>query len=88
MAEYNDFPSAENTNPGDIVIKNGRQWYYDGTKWVLFADPKAMGDEIHSGIVPVMVDETFESTNNPNDPDETRKRIETSLDLTTLPPAN
>ena len=87
MAEYTDFPSPEDTQPGDIVIKNGRQWYYDSTKWVLFTDPKNTGDDQYRGVVPIKVDpDGFEAV--PGDPDSTRRIIETSIDLTTLPPAN
>lgn len=82
MAEYTDFP--DNPQDGDIVEKGGRSWYYDSTKWVLFVDPTNTGDIKFDGDVPIEVDVTTESTNNPADPDETRSVVTTSIDLKTL----
>lgn len=79
MADYNDFPS--NPEPGDVVDKNNRTWYYDGTKWVLFVDPKNTGDIRFDNEDPIQVDRTDESTGNL---DETRPVITTSIDLATL----
>ena len=79
MADYTEFP--ENPQPGDIVEKNGRTWYYDSTKWVLFVDPKNTGDIRFDDELPIQVVRTDESTGQP---DETRPVITTSIDLATL----
>ena len=79
MAEYTDFP--DNPEAGDIVDKNGRTWYYDGTKYVLFVDPTNTGDLKFDAIDPVEVS-TKEEPTGIND--ETRSVITTYLDLNTL----
>ena len=78
MADYTDFP--DNPQPGDIVDKNGRTWYYDSTKWVLFVDPKNTGDIRFADELPIQVNRTDEVTG----PDATRPVITTSIDLATL----
>ena len=82
MADYTDFP--DNPQAGDIVEKNGRTWYYDSTKWVLFVDPKNTGDIRYTEELPMQLDAETESTNNPADPDEVRTVVKSSIDLTTL----
>ena len=79
MAEYNDFPSSPEA--GDIVDKNGRTWYYDSTKWVLFVDKKNTGDTRFDNEDPIQVTRTDELTGVL---DETRAVITTSIDLATL----
>lgn len=82
MADYTDFP--DNPQAGDVVEKNGRTWYYDGIKYVLFVDPTNTGDMKFNAEVPIEVTTSTESTNNPADQDETRSVVTTSIDLTTL----
>ena len=78
MADYTDFP--DNPQPGDIVDKNGRTWYYDSTKWVLFVDPKNTGDIRFDNEDPIQVERTDEVIG----PDTTRPVVTTSIDLATL----
>ena len=82
MAEYTDFPDSPEA--GDLVDKNGRTWYYDSVKWVLYSDPKNSGDIVFRDESPIVVERDEESTNNPLDPDESRPVITTGIDLKTL----
>ena len=78
MADYTDFP--DEPQPGDIVDKNGRTWYYDSTKWVLFSDSNVLGDVDFDDVPPVKVD--IESSTN--DQGNTTRKVTTSLDMTTV----
>lgn len=79
---YDDF--MDNPQAGWIVEKNGRSWYYDGNKWVLFVDPKNTGDITFDKIDPVQVDLETQKNWNPADPELERTKVIHSLDLQTL----
>ena len=81
MADYTEFPTIP--SDGDIVSKGGRTWYYDGTKWVLFVDPVDRGDDLHRGVIPVVVNKSSENLSDGS----VRDIYDTGIDMTTLPNA-
>lgn len=76
------FPSDPEPPVGHIVNLNGRDWKYDGTKWVLVG--LQITDVEFRQSDPITVDQTFMGSTGPGDPGYLGV-VEYGLDIKTLP---
>lgn len=76
------FPSDPAPPVGHIVTLNGRDWKYDGTKWVLVG--LQITDVEFRQSDPITVDQTFMGSTGPGDPGYLGV-VEYGLDIKTLP---
>lgn len=76
------FPSDPVPPVGHIVTLNGRDWKYDGTKWVLVG--LQITDVEFRQSDPITVDQTFMGSTGPGDPGYLGV-VEYGLDIKTLP---
>lgn len=76
------FPSDPPPVAGNVVTLNGRDWKYDGTKWVLVG--LQITDVEFRQSNPITVDQTFVGATGPDDPGYLGV-VEYGLDIKTLP---
>lgn len=76
------FPSDPVPPVGHVVTLNGRDWKYDGTKWVLVG--LQITDVEFRQSDPITVDQTFMGSTGPGDPGYLGV-VEYGLDIKTLP---
>lgn len=76
------FPNDPEPPVGHIVTLNGRDWKYDGTKWVLVG--LQITDVEFRQTNPITVDQTFMGATGPDDPGYLGV-VEYGMDIKTLP---
>lgn len=76
------FPSDPPPVAGHVVTLNGRDWKYDGTKWVLVG--LQITDVEFRQSNPITVDQTFVGATGPDDPGYLGV-VEYGMDIKTLP---
>ena len=76
------FPNDPPPQAGHVVTLNGRDWKYDGTKWVLVG--LQITDVEFRQSNPVTVDQTFIGSTGPGDPGYLGV-VEYGMDIKTLP---
>ena len=76
------FPNDPPPMAGHVVTLNGRDWKYDGTKWVLVG--LQITDVEFRQSNPVTVDQTFIGSTGPGDPGYLAV-VEYGMDIKTLP---